>query len=410
MAFLTMGASVRTENFIVNAPSPQVAKQVGEAAEKYRHDLAIEWLGEPLRPWAKRCPINVRVGGGAGGVTSFMFEQGHVFGWQMNIQGSLERILDSVLPHEVTHTIFATHFRQPVPRWADEGACTTVEHASERDKQKRMLIQFLKTGQGISFSQLFRMKEYPRNVMPLYAQGHSLATFLIGQSSRREFLDYLGEGMQTENWSEATKRHYGYEGLAVLQNEWLDWVRQGSPPLESKSAPKTAVQLASTEKRVRPKPNLIYRAQSSDDSSSSQTKLVPVHTRTRAEAALARTRAGNASATVAKVANSTGAKRGWHAPGQAVPVSQVASAPKVSSSASRRSASDPRAMAGLDERGPVRSHAVRPQGFEKPGEVILQWSRKPGQGATRVLSRKPSESKPAPAPRFDGNRGRTLWR
>ena len=61
----------------------------------------------------------------------------------MSIQGSRQRILDSVLPHEVTHTIFASHFRQPLPRWADEGACTTVEHASERAKQEKMLIEFL---------------------------------------------------------------------------------------------------------------------------------------------------------------------------------------------------------------------------------------------------------------------------
>ena len=44
---------------------------------------------------------------GAGGATSFVFDRGEVFGWKMNIQGSRERILDSVLPHEVTHTIFA---------------------------------------------------------------------------------------------------------------------------------------------------------------------------------------------------------------------------------------------------------------------------------------------------------------
>ena len=88
--------------------------------------------------WAQPCPITAQVGRhlGAGGATSFVFEHGEVFGWRMTIQGSLERILDSVLPHEVTHTIFATHFRQPLPRWADEGACTTVEHASEKAKQQ----------------------------------------------------------------------------------------------------------------------------------------------------------------------------------------------------------------------------------------------------------------------------------
>ena len=49
----------------------------------------------------------------------------------MRVIGTPERILDSVLPHEVTHTVMATHFGQPLPRWADVGICTTVEHAAE---------------------------------------------------------------------------------------------------------------------------------------------------------------------------------------------------------------------------------------------------------------------------------------
>ena len=110
-----------------------------------------------------------------------MFDQGKVFGWRMSVQGSRERILDSVLPHEVSHTIFATHFRRPLPRWADEGACTTVEHASERSKQHTMLVTFLKTGRGIPFDRMFAMKEYPHDVMPLYSQGYSTARYLIAQ-------------------------------------------------------------------------------------------------------------------------------------------------------------------------------------------------------------------------------------
>ena len=127
--------------------------------------------------WAGPCPITVQVGDhlGAGGATSFMFERGEVYGWRMTIQGSLERVLDSVLPHEVTHTIFATHFRRPLPRWADEGACTTVEHASERAKQQMMLVDQLRNGRGIAFGQMFAMKEYPHDVMPLYSQGYSVA-------------------------------------------------------------------------------------------------------------------------------------------------------------------------------------------------------------------------------------------
>ena len=123
-------ASFRTQNFIVSARDPAFARQVCEAAEQYRVELAHEWLGRELPAWSQPCPITVQDGPqlGAGGATSFSFDRGHPFGWTMSIQGSRERILDSVLPHEVTHTVFATHFGRPVPRWADEGACTTVEH------------------------------------------------------------------------------------------------------------------------------------------------------------------------------------------------------------------------------------------------------------------------------------------
>jgi hypothetical protein len=171
----------------------------------------------------------VRIERGAGGVTTFNFARGEVFGWNMTVQGPLDQILDSVLPHEITHTIFASHFRQPLPRWADEGACTTVESPNERNKQKQMLVEFLRTGRGIAFPHMFRMKEYPRDVLPLYAQGHSLSTFLISQKGKSAFMQYLADGMKSEDWTTVTQQHYGYRGLGELQNSWLDWVQKGWP-------------------------------------------------------------------------------------------------------------------------------------------------------------------------------------
>lgn len=227
----SLGAGYRTTNFVVEAPTSELAERIGRMAEQYRRELAIDWLGNALPNWPQPCPIHAQVASqlGAGGATSFMFDRGTVFGWQMNIQGSEERIIDSVLPHEVTHTIFASYFLRPLPRWADEGACTTVEHQSERGKQERMLIDFLRTGRGIAFSQMFVMTEYPQDILPLYAQGYALARFLIDQKGKREFLAYLKDGMSSDDWTAATERHYGYKNLAVLQNTWLDWVKRGSP-------------------------------------------------------------------------------------------------------------------------------------------------------------------------------------
>ncbi|MFV1965342.1 MAG: hypothetical protein ACC628_07955 [Pirellulaceae bacterium] len=232
-SLLSLGASYRTQNFIVTAPTQQLAREVSDAAENYRHDLAMDWLGKELPPWPAPCPITIDVGAhlGAGGATSFMFENGRPFGWTMHIQGSRERILDSVLPHEVTHTLFATHFGRPLPRWADEGACTTVEHESEKNNQKRLLREFLTTGRGIAFNRMFAMKEYPQDVLPLYSQGYALARYLIAQGGRRKFVAYIGDGMRWNDWTRATREHYGYESLSELQLTWVDWVGHGSPPL-----------------------------------------------------------------------------------------------------------------------------------------------------------------------------------
>lgn len=227
-------AAYRTANFTVAAPTPQLAKEIGDAAESCRKTLALEWLGRELPNWSKPCPINAQVAPtlGAGGATSFIFDKGEVFGWDMKIQGSRERILDSVVPHEVTHTVFATHFRQPLPRWADEGACTTVEHHSEIAKQEGMLISFLKTRRGIPFNDMFAMTEYPQDVLPLYAQGHSLARYLIDQRGKRQFMAFLADGMQDGNWPRAVRIHYEYEHLLALQNSWMEWVKAGRPQIK----------------------------------------------------------------------------------------------------------------------------------------------------------------------------------
>lgn len=228
---LFLGAGYRTQNFIVSAHSPQLAQQVAVDAERMRRDLAIEWLGRELPPWREICPIHVEAGShlGAGGATSFSFMQGEPGGWTMSIQGSAERILDSVLPHEVMHTVFATHFGCPLPRWADEGACTTVEHFSERRKQDKLLEQFLTTGHGIPFNALFAMRDYPQDIMPLYSEGYSLARYLLAQGDKRKFVRYIGDGLKTNNWTKVTESHYGYRSLSELQLSWLDWVRRGSP-------------------------------------------------------------------------------------------------------------------------------------------------------------------------------------
>ncbi len=228
-------ATHQTVNFAVTAKSAEVAEQVGKAAEVYRQQLAIFWLGKPLPNWSRPCKISVKEGAlGAGGQTTFQFVRGEVLNWRMEVQGSLERILDSVLPHEINHTIFACHFRRPLPRWADEGAATLFEHRSEQLKQLSLLNEVIRNKpELISLRDLLAMKEYPRGQRPMltmYAQGYALADFLVQQKGRHVYLKFISDGERT-NWEDAIRANFDHEGIESLERNWQGWVLAGMPKL-----------------------------------------------------------------------------------------------------------------------------------------------------------------------------------
>jgi hypothetical protein len=143
----------------------------------------------------------------------------------MHIEGSLERLLNSVLPHEVTHTVFAYHFRQPVPRWADEGGAVLSEDDVERARHDTLVRQILNTpGRAIPLRRLFALKEYPSDVMSLYAQGFSVTNFLVNQSSKPAFLNFVAQGMR-DGWDRAVQTHYRYQSVEELEQTWLQHLR-----------------------------------------------------------------------------------------------------------------------------------------------------------------------------------------
>ena len=51
LAICSIAATDRSRNFVVTAPTPEIAKQVARQAEICRHKLAVEWLGKPLPDW-----------------------------------------------------------------------------------------------------------------------------------------------------------------------------------------------------------------------------------------------------------------------------------------------------------------------------------------------------------------------
>lgn len=204
-------AEYQTANFTVTCTDAALAKQVGDAAEFYRDKHAKEWLGHSIPKWSYSCPIIVRQGNmGAGGATTFSFDRGQVFGWDMEVQGSPQRILDSVVPHEVLHTIFASHFRRSVPRWADEGACSYVEHISEKKMLKEVANSVAGTDKQIPIRRLLVLTEYPENVYTFYAQAFYICEHLIDLKGKPTFVKFIEAYFNSGDWDTAFAKTYGY--------------------------------------------------------------------------------------------------------------------------------------------------------------------------------------------------------
>jgi hypothetical protein len=230
-----------TTNFVVEAPTGELARKFGEMAEYYRKEKALEWLGREMPSWPERCHVRVHVAmGSAGGATTFSFATRNgrpsVASQQMEIRGEVKQLLNSVLPHEVTHTVLAHHFGRPVPRWADEGGSALSENEEERFQHDIRCREILNAGRAFVLRTLFRMTEYPRDMTVLYAQGYSITAFLVdrgggGREGRGRLLQFLATGMNSnslESWNEASRRLYGFDSVDGMEAAWLDSLR--TPP------------------------------------------------------------------------------------------------------------------------------------------------------------------------------------
>jgi hypothetical protein len=216
-------ASYDTKNFAVEAPNADSAKRIGDHAEACRKSIATAWLGKEMPAWQVKCPIKVMLTAGeAGGETSFAFSGNRVADQRIRVEGRLDRILASSLPHEITHTIFAAYFGGPMPRWADEGASLLSEDLRETQRHDQIVASLLSRRGDYALGRLFVIEEYPADLMGFYGQGYSVSRFLIEMGGRPRFLQFVKDGMST-GWDAASKAHYALADCKELDRAWRSW-------------------------------------------------------------------------------------------------------------------------------------------------------------------------------------------
>jgi hypothetical protein len=155
------------------------------------------------------------------------------------------------------------------------------EDKQERDQHDRLVREILNTrSRAIPLRRLFRLSQYPPDVMVLYAEGFSVTEFLVSKSGRPAFLHFLARGMQGD-WDGAARAHYGFNSVDELEQAWLQYLRTGRPvqrdevlasnrdargPVEADPARRVVVrQTVPPAQPLLDAPQPIYRGQSEQD-------------------------------------------------------------------------------------------------------------------------------------------------
>ncbi|MEX0703172.1 MAG: hypothetical protein WD069_13845 [Planctomycetales bacterium] len=227
-----LGAKYESPNFAVHAPTAEIASRVAEAAEESRRTIAVEWLGKELVAWDSLCEVHVNPGGPRpDGATTYRARYGAGSGLRIDLAGPMERILDSVLPHEITHAVLASHFKNPLPRWADEGAATLAEAETQRRRQSLIVRELVNGRRRIPLRQLLSMRDYPHlphDTMTVYCVGYSLSDYLVQSGGKPRYVEFL-EAADQGDWDRCLRLFYGFDSVESLESEWVEWLDDSQP-------------------------------------------------------------------------------------------------------------------------------------------------------------------------------------
>ncbi len=215
--------------FVVTGGDTLVNRIVQREAEHQARVLAEKWTGKPLPPLKDNWKIVVKIEPSRTvGSTTFTYgpdkTKPALLASEMQLEGSLEQILRVQLPHEITHCVLAAHFGRPLPRWADEGIALLSEPAKEQADHDIKCREVLNGGKALVLKTLLPMTEYPKDLVVLYAQGHSVARFLHARDAKK--LLPLLEASFADGWDKALKATYGFADADELEKAWIEWLKK----------------------------------------------------------------------------------------------------------------------------------------------------------------------------------------
>lgn len=233
---------------IFHKQSKEYVETVAQVVERTRQDMYRKWFGHDGPAWPLRCDLFLhttvsdytRITGekaDSPGHSRIELDPGsmRVAFRRMDMHCDQNGMLETVLPHETTHTVLAGMFGPAdVPRWLDEGVAVLSETSSTIEQYRRNLIRFHREGSLYTVRDLMQMHDFPssQRIKQFYAQSVFLVEFLTTQRGPLTFSEFARDGLR-EGYELALRRHYGWS-FADLEARWNQYVVAESERLASR--------------------------------------------------------------------------------------------------------------------------------------------------------------------------------
>ena len=228
-----------TPNFRILHQDEALARQVAAKAEAARTQFTAFWSGSKTRVrWAPRCDLylyptasqfaeETRQSAESPGFSTSELSGGRVTQRVIRLRADHAKMIEAVLPHEITHVVLADLFPvRQIPRWADEGMAVLSEPIAEQGLRASDLAGPLASGNVFDMTTLMTT-DYPADPLRamFYAESISVTRYLVSQGTPPQFVAFVKES-QTLGIEPALRKSYGIKGFADLDRRWRSFAQE----------------------------------------------------------------------------------------------------------------------------------------------------------------------------------------
>jgi hypothetical protein len=216
------------------------ARELAQCCEVWRDRIRTTWIAEPnTANWTPKCDVYVhptiaaynqalrRPGDSSVGSTIMNFDQGRTVQRRIDVRADASDWSNAALPHELTHVVLGERFGgRSLPRWADEGIAMLSESAEKHRERRENLQEILAGRPTMSMLELVSTSRLPAPHLrdAYYGQSLALSSLLVRKKTPAKFADFVEESL-VSGMDRALRQHYAINGMAALQLEWNEWVR-----------------------------------------------------------------------------------------------------------------------------------------------------------------------------------------